>query len=98
MCSAACMLISIPKKKASSKVYTKFQYKVHMQCVYASPNQIGGFRVRDERRTLFALSMFSTFSVLLPLSLDTYSLYSFLQNRYYRYLDGHLNHQCAYIS
>ena len=38
------------------------------QCVYASPNRIRGFRVRDERRTLSALSMFSTLSVLLSIS------------------------------
>ena len=29
-------------------------------------NRIGGFRVRDERRTSFALLIFSTLSVLLP--------------------------------
>ena len=28
------------------------------QCVYATPNQIVGFRARDERRTLLAQSVF----------------------------------------
>ena len=38
------------------------------QCVYASANRIGRFRVRDEGRTLSALSAFSTLSLLLSLS------------------------------
>ena len=37
------------------------------QCVYASPNRVGGFSVRDKRRALLALFMFSAVSVLLPL-------------------------------
>ena len=40
---------------------------IFFQCVNASPNRIGGFCVRDERRTLIALSTFSTLSVFLSL-------------------------------
>ena len=58
------------KAHAKFMAYTTYPPHLHkfFQCVYASPNRIGGFRVRDERRTLSALSTFSTLSILLSLS------------------------------
>ena len=86
--------IKVTYKVHIQRPHKQSPYKVHgiyrissttfisfFHCVYALPNRIGGFRLRDERRKLSALSAFSTD---FP--------YLFLSNCYYRYLNGHPSH------
>ena len=67
--SCAKSIYSLYKVHPKSISYTTYPPHFHnfFQCVYASPNRVGGFSVRDKRRALLALFMFSVVSVLLPL-------------------------------
>ena len=118
-CSVAYLLISFHKKKASSKVYRRFVYKVHIKSPYIQSSSIVHciYHIFSPPSYFFSNACFAKLSrgisckgwmtnvacTLFYLRsqncpyyflycLDVYFLYSFLQNRYYQYLNNHPNH------